>query len=424
MTHGVDSEGRFQKKDIVAIRQDMKQHVEQELGGETSLRQNSPVEQLIDAFAIEISRQWDAAEDSFYASFFEDAEGSQLDKQLALAGFSRRPLRPAEGVVVFSRSSPAPRDIDIPAGTTVQVPATPTRPDIPFETTEEYRLFEGESETDEIPVEGLAPWQVPDGLDENQIGEATNIQAGEITEIVDGVSGIESVNNPVGTGRLGRDGFQVGRDRETDAEFKLRYKNTSEAPGVSTPPAIQSNVFQYDEDITSVRVVEIRDGDTQDFGVEVTVLEDGVTDDTIAQAIFESRAGGVESFGNESGTAEYEDGRTSTEYFNRATRVSIYVDATLTISDTYPSDGSERIENNIISFVGGTDNNGIQYPGRDIGEDVIFDQIKQRIMEVRGVRAADVTIGTSDNPSGKDDITIADLEAQRTTPGNIDITVN
>lgn len=423
MSYGVDEDGRFNKKDLVDIREDMRQTVQNELSEDVSLQQNSPVQQLIDAFAVEISRQWDAAEDSYFSSFFEDAEGEQLDKQLALAGFSRRPLRPAEGVVVFSRETPAPRDIDIPEGTVVEVPATQTRPNIPFETTESFRLFESDSVTDEIPIQSLAPWQVSGGLSDDQIGLASNVEAGEITEIVDNVSGIDSVTNPVRTGSNGRPEFQHGRDRETDAEFKLRYKNTSEAPGVSTAPAIQSNVFQFDENIISVRVTEVRDGDLQDFGVEVTVLADGVSDNTLAQAVFESRAGGVESFGSQTGTAEFEDGRTVTERFERAARVDVYVDAELTVADTYPSDGDERIQDNIIRFVGGTATDDVQYPGLEIGDDVVYDQVKQRVMQVRGVRSANVTIGTDPTALGTDDILIDNLEAPRTTIADINITV-
>lgn len=424
MTYGMTEDGRFDKKDVADIRADLARHVESELDSTVSLRQNSPVQQLIDAFAVEISRQWDAAEASYYASFFEDATGDQLDKQLAIAGFSREPLRPAEGVVIFSRSTPAPRDLQIPAGTRVRVPETQTRPNIPFETRESARIFKDEQQSDEVPIEGLSPFQITQQPVGSKIGESSNVGANEITEIVDAISGVESVNNPVGTGTQGREEFQDGRDRENDANFKLRYITNRQQQGVSTLAAVEANVFEFDEDIVSVRAIEVYDEANNDYGVRVAVLATGVPDETIAQAVFESRAAGVDSFGNQSGVATFDDGRTQVENFDRADAAEIYIDVTLTLAETYPEDGGTRVEDNVIRFIGGEANSGILYPGLEIGDDVIFDQVKQRIMQVRGVRSADVTIGRSDNPTGKTNVSIGNLEAPRTDDQKISLSVD
>jgi len=418
MSYGIDEDGRFNKKDVVDIREDLRTHVQNELPEDVSLQPNSPVQQLIDAFAIEISRQWDAAEDSYFASFYEDAEGEQLDKQLALAGFQRRPLRPAESVVVFSRDTPAPRDIDIPEGTRVQVPATRTRPNIPFETTESFTLFEGESETDEIQVQGLSPWQVAGGLNENQIGEATNVEANEITEIVDGISGISDVTNPVGAGSFGPPEFQTGRNRETDTEFKLRYSTTLNAGGVSTAPAIQSNIFTWDEDILSVRVTE----NLPETAIEVFVLDRDLDNDMLAQAVFESKAAGIDSLGEDEGIAEYDDGREVTERFSRVDAVDIYVDVEVDGAETYPLDGERRIKNNIIEYIGGRAIDGPRFPGVEIGEEVIYDQVKDRVMRIRGVQRSNVHIGIDSDPTQTDDITIDELEVAMTDADFIEVT--
>lgn len=423
---GVRDDGRFEKKDIVSIQEDLKRHVKDELGDDISLRQNSPIKQLIDAFSIEIARQWDAAEDSYYASFFEDAEGEQLDNQLALAGFSRQNLRPAEGEVVFSRDGPATRDIDIPEGTVVTTERTETRPLIPFETTEDATLFTGEVETDPVPIKALAPWQT--SVDEEWLGQETNVSAGTIVRLDEPIGGIDEVTNPKPTGNEGDPNWREGRDRETDAEFKLRYQNSLAAPGVSTPGAVQGSVFQHHPDIISVRVQEVRSADEMNFGVRVAVLapeltgEDG--DDIIAQGVFDARAAGVESFGDESGTAEYPDGRTQTEHFDRAERVNIHVSAELSVANTFPDDGIQRAKSNLIQFIGGEVEDGRQFPGLEIGDEVIYDQVKARIMQVRGVRKADVFIGTEADPDEQEDIDIGDLEAALTDADLLDLEVN
>ncbi len=422
--YGVQDDGRFIKKDVVDIRDNLERYIKNELGDDISLRQNSPIKQLIDAFSIEISRQWEAAEDSYYASFFKDAEGEQLDKQLALAGFSRRNLQPAEGAVVFSRDGPATRDIDISEGTVVTTERTETRPQIPFETQERVTLFSGETETDPVPIKALAPWQTE--LGEEWLGEETNVSSDTIVRMEDPIGGIDDVTNPKPTGSEGDLDWQDGRDRETDAEFKLRYENTLSSGGVSTVPAIESSVSRFDERIRSVRVEEIRDAETG-YGPEVTVFapmledeDDGM--DIIAQAVFESRGAGLESFGSVTGTATTADGREVEEQFELADEVAIHIEVTLVTSDIAPEDNIQRIENEIVRFIGGKANDDILYPGLEIGDDVILDQVKQRVMEVRGSVEAAVEIGP-DGEVSDENVDIGDLEVATTDLDDITIEV-
>ncbi len=420
--YGVQSDGTFRKKSIDQIRAEMKSTFEQTLGQDIELRPSSPITQIIDAVAVEIATQWDAAEAAYYASFYQDAFGEQLDKQLALAGFSRDQLRGATGVVEFSRDSPAPRDIDIPEGTVVTTRRTDQRPAIPFQTTESVTLFTDQT-TVTASIEALNPWQT--SLDKEWLGEETNVSANTIVRFDAPVSGIDSVTNPLPTGDPD-EGFVVGRDEESDAEFKLRYQNTLAEGGVSTVPAMESSIIRWDDRIISVRVEEIRDAD-DGYGPEVTVFAPELFDDSadandiVAQAIFESRGAGLESFGAETGTAESEDGRTRTERFEKATEVTIAVDANLTTSSSFPDDGDIRITDNIIRFIGGEDSTGLTSPGLDIGEDVIYDQVKNRVMEIRGVIQADVDIGVSESELARDNVSIDTLEVAMTDEAEVTI---
>jgi len=413
---GTQDDGTFRRKHVDRIREDMKRVFKDQLGEDIELRPNSPLTQIIDAAAIELARQWQAAEDAYYASFYQDAEGEELDKQLALAGYSRKRLRPATGEVEFSRSDPAPDDIPIDAGTVVTTERTETRPRIPFETTVDVTLERGETAVT-VPVEALKPWQTDLGIE--WLGEETNVAAGTIVRFDTPISGIDDVENldPTGDESLG---YTEGRDRESDAEYRLRYETTIAEGGVSTLPAIEGTILGWDDDIRSVRVDERRDASAGEYGPEVTVLAPGVPDDTIAQAILECRAGGVESFGSSSGTAELDGGRTKTENFNRATQTDIYADITLTTSDTFPEDGENRIEDKLIRYIGGIASDGLDYPGLEIGDDVVFDQVFKRVMEVQGVVQADITIGTADDPAGTDNVAIADDAAAMTDEANID----
>ena len=423
MSYGVQPDGTFNKKDVLDIRDDMEQTFKQTISQDISLRPNSPYQQIIDATSIELAAQWDAAEDAHYSSFYQDASGEALDKQLALAGFSREVLRPATGEVTFSRGSPADSNITISSGTRVTTQPTETKPAIPFETQETATIQQGDTEVTGVLIKALAPWQT--NIAEKWLGDETNVAANSITEFANPVSGVDAVTNPKATGRTGDRDFQDGQDSESDAEFKLRYENALAEGGVSTVPAMESSIFRFDDRIEEARVSQVRDS-TQGYGPKVTVHAPdlrGTTDgpDIIAQAIFESRAAGLESFGTESGTAQSEDGKEYTENYNYATSVTVEVDVTLTTTDRYPSDGSEQIKNSLVRFIGGTDLDGVAFPGLDIGVDVIHDQVKKRCLNLPGVVEADVLIGEQGTTLGTTNITIGNLEVPTTELGLVTV---
>ena len=417
--YGIQDDGSFRRKHVDEIEESTVRNLRNRLGEDVELRQRSELKQIVDTMAIEFSLQWQALEEVYFSTFFEDAAGEALAKQLALAGFTRLPQRSATGEVEFSRGSPAPDDIDIPAGTVVTTTRTQSRPAIPFETTEDTILEEGSTSVT-VGVEGLKPWQTD--VDEEWLGEETNVAANAISEFDSPLAGVESVTNPLPTGDPD-EGYQVGRDRETDAEFRLRYQNSIGAAGNATVRAIEAAVFQADQRIESVDVEEVRDSANDDYGVRVTVLAPGVPDDDIAQAILDSRAGGIDTFGAESGIAD-DDGDQKTENFDRATEQTIYVDATLTTSDTFPSDGEASITDRLIRYIGGVASDDVNYPGLGVGEDVIHDQVKRRVLEEQGVIEADVAIDTSSGPTSTSNIAIPDDQAAMTGTSEVTISVN
>lgn len=317
----------------------------------------------------------------------------------------------------MAETAPA-NDVQITAGTVVTTEETETTPAIPFETTGLVTLNAGETSVT-APVEALKPWQTD--VDEKWLGEETNVASNTITQIDSPIAGVDSVTNPDPTGDPDL-GFTVGRDRETDPEFKLRYQNSISESGGATLRAIESAVFAADQRIQSVDVAEVRDSSSGDYGVKVTVLAPGVPDDDIAQAIFESRAAGLESYGAESGQAD-DDGLTSTENFDRATENPITVDVAVTTSDTYPNDGNESIQDRIIRYIGGEDSSGVTFPGLGVAEDVILDQIKRRALEERGVIEATVQIAETGNALGSSNITVPDGEAATTSTTEVTVSV-
>lgn len=415
--YGVQDDGTFRRKHVDVIREDAIRRFKNTAREDVEFNPSSPQQAIVDMLAQEAAVQWMALEEVYYAGFFEDATGEALDKQLALAGFSRQPSQSATGEIVFKRNGPASDDITIDEGTEVTTKRSDTRPAIPFETTEEVILQEGQVEVT-APIEAKKPWQVD--LGEEWLGDATNVAAGEISEFGDPVAGIDAVENEKPTGDEEEEGFQPGRDRESDPEFRLRYQNSLAEGGTSTAPAMESSIYNFDEGIIDVRIDEVRD-ENEGYGPRVTVLAPDVENNDIAQAILESRAGGTEAIGEETGTAQFDDGTESIEQFDRAEEITVYVEATLTTSDAFSDGDLEEITDRVIRYIGGEASDGIVYPGLEISSDVVYDQIFRRVMETEGVVMSDLEIGTDEANLGTDNIDIGDRQAAMTGLNEVSI---
>jgi uncharacterized phage protein gp47/JayE len=140
-----------------------------------------------------------------YQYDIDSKAGSDLDKFVALFGFARQSGRQATGIVTFSRQTPSTTDVPIAAGTQVQRPGSSVNTSVLFFTTATVVLVAGTTEVD-APVEAAI------------VGPLGNVPAGTITVLVDGNGDLSTVTNENGTAG--------GADIESDAELRVRFKNT------------------------------------------------------------------------------------------------------------------------------------------------------------------------------------------------------
>ena len=169
---------------------------------------------LAESFAREyavISRQLESV---YQAGFIDTAGGRDLDQIVALVGIARLTRTSAIGSVVFSRSSPAPADITIAAGTRV---SSSEPPQSIFETSEARVLRRGTLSV-EAPIRALAS------------GSAGVVGARTITVIHRPIFGVEQVWNPQGTRLTGED--------ETDEALRARARRSLEYTGRATTGAV------------------------------------------------------------------------------------------------------------------------------------------------------------------------------------------
>lgn len=441
--YGVQRSGEFLRKDLPQIQEDLLQRAEEKIPN-FDPAPGSPDRQRIDFVSIELVDQWEALEATFDAGYFDTAHDVQLDRLLALAGVGRIPRRPATGEVTFStpNGTVSSRDITISRGTLVSTDKRENGPPLIFKTMEAVTLKEGQTEVDKVKIKAISPHHpAADRLTEEDLGKETNIGANTITNLVEPISGIGNVTNPEPTGQTGvrPDGteydFVSGRERESDENLRTRYKNSLALNAKASLEAIRANVYNAGDD-NPVRSVKAEENVTMNnntasgglppksFRAMVLAPNTAVVDDAVAQAIYETRSAGIQSYGSDSGTAVMTGGGTRKENFARAKEIQIYVDVDIIVSNDFPKNGKDRIKQDIIAYIGGQLSNGEYFYGQDIGDNVIYDQVFSAVMsnnEVIERAAGGINIDDSSKPSKTSDITIKEDEVGRVKEKNISV---
>lgn len=169
---------------------------------------------LAESFAREyavLSRQMESI---YRAGFLDTAGGRDLDQIAALVGTRRRRRLSATGSVLFGRSTPAPADINIPAGTRL---STVEPPPLSFETSEDAVLQRGNLSV-EVPVAAIAA------------GSVGIVPAGAIRVVNRPILGLQTVENPQATAYAAAD--------ETDDSLRARARRALEGAGQATSGAL------------------------------------------------------------------------------------------------------------------------------------------------------------------------------------------
>lgn len=178
------------------IYESMKQKFEQKTG--ESVADDGDLGIRMQIFANELASVSEQIELSKKQMFPQTAEGIHLDRHAAVKDITRKEASGAKGMVLFSRSSAATKDILIPEGT---ICCCSGAGGINYRTTEQATLKAG-SKSVQVQVEA------------EQTGKVTNLSSGRIDTIVSGIAGIQTVSNP--------EALIGGAERETDEQLRKR----------------------------------------------------------------------------------------------------------------------------------------------------------------------------------------------------------
>lgn len=229
--------------------------------------------------------------------------------------------------------------------------------------------------------------------------------SGTLNEIVNFVAGWDFVENEVDATK--------GADAETDAAFRERRIASLQGLGGARLKAIRGNLLTVD----GVSQAIVFENTTNEIDVDnrpphsIECLVVGGVNQDIFQEIFDSKAAGIESFGDVSGTVTDSQGFDHTIEFSRPGSVTIYLEVDLTTNADFPVDGLTLVETEILSYA----------DALEIGEDVIvFPVLVGSFDNVPGIIDVAVRIGTAASPTLDDNIVvgateIADFDSARIT---------
>jgi len=315
-------------------------------GEEIDLDPSSPEGQWVDNIAFSMSQSDDAIISVAGTLNIFRAFKAQLEGQAALLGIGINQAESTKVGITLGGTPGAP----IPARSRVRDSVTQ----------EEYSLDEdvelGGTGTAESTMTALNTGPI-------------ECKAGDLTELIDVVPGWETAINAA-------DGA-IGRDKESDSEYRQRYFRELFRNALSVLDAIKAGVSEVDN-VTEVEGVENDTKDSRVFeGVTVgpnaiALVVEGGLDQEIADAIILKKTGGTPT----QGTTSVPNPPSADINFYRPDYISIEVTIETTPGPDFPANGTQLLKERTFAYINGgqdfieEEEGNFQLDGMKISEDL------------------------------------------------------
>jgi uncharacterized phage protein gp47/JayE len=374
MTFGITTTG-LNTKTLSDIILETEAEFKTSFGDAINLEGNSPLGQIKGVLDERISLLWELSEAIYNSQYPNTAEGTSLDNIASINNITRLQATKSQVTATITGTANA----IVPANFIAYVNGNESSE---FETLQEYTIGSGGT----VDVEMYA----------TNTGE-TVAYSGTLTEIQTPTSGIDSITNALDA--------ELGRDVETDTDFKIRRLLLLQRSGTATIEGIRNNLISNVDDVTNALVVENNTLTTDSNGrppksIEVYVL--GGLNADIASSIFNSKPAGISTYGTITETVLDSQAQSHSISFSRSTEIDIYLIVNITKNtdisqgDVYPTDGDTKIENEILAYTSNL----------NISDDVIVNKLYTPINNVSGVIGIEIFIGTSASPTTSTNIAI------------------
>ena len=374
MTYGITTTG-FNSKTLSEIISETEASFKTSFGDAINLQETSPLGQIKGVLDERISLLWELSQAVYNSQYPNTAEGISLDNIASINNISRLSAKKS---TVTATITGTPFTV-VSSGFIAYVSGNEYAQ---FETTQDYTIESGGTVDVEMYAVNTGP---------------VVASSGTLTEIQSPTGGVDSITNALDA--------ELGRDIETDSDFKIRRLTFLQRSGTATIEGIRNNLISNVEDVANALVVENNTLTTDSNGrppksIEVYVL--GGANADIASAIFNSKPAGISTYGGITETVFDSQLQTHSISFSRSTEIDIYLIVNITKNtdisqgDVYPIDGDTQIENEILAYTSTL----------NISDDVIVNKLYTPINKVSGVIGIEIFIGTSASPTTSTNIPI------------------
>jgi uncharacterized phage protein gp47/JayE len=234
---------------------------------------------------------------------------------------------------------------------------------------------------------------------------------GTVTNIVSQIAGWTAASN--------ESAAYPGRDLETDTELRQRYSGTVSAQGMAMIESIQANLIENVTGVTAAIVFEntsdTADGDGRPPHSIEAVVQGGDEED-IAKMIWQTKAGGIDTFGSIGVEVTDSQGIEHTMHFNRPTDVEVYLRCTVhaDAESELAGDAPQTIADYLLA----------QGNNQTVGQDVILQKLSAYIIQnVTGISYIELEGSTNGTTYSATNIPITVRSLAVFDPSRIEVTV-
>jgi len=382
---GVTPEG-FSRPSVQELLELFKSDQRAEISQTLDLSTDSVLGQVNGIFARHLGVAWEAVEAVNAGNDPDRAEDDQLISIAKITGTAQR----------GASKSQVPTNVSLTIGTTLQAGVhfahVIGKPDVRFTPTANYTAVATGTVGLTFEAENTGPIQVAEGT---------------LTVIATPVVGWTAVENIADA--------TPGRDIDDNNDLRVRREQGLARSGSSGTDQIRADVTGV-ENVTSCQVFENYTDAIDSQGLppksfQVVLWDDASADnDAIAQAIWDSKPGGIETIGAVTGTALDANGDPQVMRFSRATAVLIYISFRVTPKDGYVGDAA-------LKLAMATTLDSVMGTGQAVSEWDISDAAHGL-----GAKLSVIRFGTAPAPTAEDDIPIGNTQIARFDTSRITIT--
>lgn len=387
----------FETKTLETIESEIKADLLGDVDPALDLGAETPFGQTITTFGNQLAEAWEALRVVYGAINPKEAEDFTLDMIGVFRGVNR--LTAKKGRVVcdctFNDS------LNFFAG---QVIAQAGNPSNRWVSVQDYTFYSAGTYPVVFECETTGPIAAP---------------AGTLTEIVTPQGPWTAVTNPLDA--------SLGRNRETDTEYRIRQDSALAQAGACTLDAIRAALVGEDGPAGVLSAVVLENtGDIPDAdGVPPKSFEAVIWSgdpptaiaNEIAATILANKPAGISSAGSQTGTAVDALGVSQTLRFSWGTARPIYISLTVATGPGFP--GAAAVKDRLVEYLSGK---------ASLGGDVVALAARACVLEfaggVAGVTDVPVfTLGFEPAPINTANLTVAPREIATFAASNISVTV-